>query len=252
MPGVRGVRGRRHVKRYHYDFHIHSCLSPCGDDEMTPADIVGMACVNGLDIIALTDHNCARNTPAAVRAGERAGLTVIPGMELETAEEVHVVLLFPTAEAALACGQVVDDARFKIGNRPDIYGRQVIMDESDNECGELADLLVTSTSIGVYEAAALAGRFGGVAYPAHADKPANGILQILGALDRDMGFTAVEASPRADAAFIRRLAADGYAVMYGSDAHYLADIGEPNDRNGIELDAPTPQAVIRYLRQQTF
>ncbi len=157
MPGVRGVRGRRHVKRYHYDFHIHSCLSPCGDDEMTPADIVGMACVNGLDIIALTDHNCARNTPAAVRAGERAGLTVIPGMELETAEEVHVVLLFPTAEAALACGQVVDDARFKIGNRPDIYGRQVIMDESDNECGEVADLLVTSTSIGVYEAAALAG-----------------------------------------------------------------------------------------------
>lgn len=130
-------------------------------------------------------------------------------MELETAEEVHVVLLFPTAEGGAGRGQVVDDARFKIGNRPDIYGRQVIMDESDNECGEVADLLVTSTSIGVYEAAALAGRFGGVAYPALADQAANGILQILGALDRDMGFTAVEASPRADAAFIRRLARTG-------------------------------------------
>lgn len=219
---------------------------------MTPADIVGMACVNGLDIIALTDHNCARNTPAAVRAGERAGLTVIPGMELETAEEVHVVLLFPTAEAALACGQVVDDARFKIGNRPDIYGRQVIMDESDNECGEVADLLVTSTSIGVYEAAALAGRFGGVAYPAHADKPGQRHIADSRRARPRYGLYGRRGEPRADAAFIRRLAADGYAVMYGSDAHYLADIGEPNDRNGIELDAPTPQAVIRYLRQQTF
>ena len=87
-----------------YDLHLHSCLSPCGDMDMTPNNIVGMAKLLGYDIIALTDHNTCRNTPAAVQAGERQGLVVVPGMELCTREEAHVVCLFPTAEAALAFG----------------------------------------------------------------------------------------------------------------------------------------------------
>ena len=78
-----------------YDLHIHSCLSPCGDDDMTPANLVGMAAVKGLDVIALTDHNSCRNCPAALYHGKNYGVTVIPGMELTTAEEVHVICLFP-------------------------------------------------------------------------------------------------------------------------------------------------------------
>lgn len=236
--------------KFRYDFHMHSCLSPCGDDDMTPHNIVGMAKLNGLDLIALTDHNCALNVPAAVKAGAELGLTVVPGMELETSEEIHVVVLFPSVEAALACGEAVAARRLPVKNRPDIYGRQVVMNERDEEIGEVNDLLVVATDIGVYDVAAFAARYGGVAYPAHADKPANGILQILGALDPLMGFAAAEASPRADETFCEKLARDGYKVMYGSDAHYLEDIGEPGGRNCIELDAPTAEAVIRYLRKQ--
>ena len=80
----------------YYDLHIHSCLSPCGDNDMTPANIVGMAAVKGLDVIAVTDHNSCKNCEAAMAAGEEYGVLVVPGMEICTAEEVHAVCLFRT------------------------------------------------------------------------------------------------------------------------------------------------------------
>ena len=89
------------MNTYHYDLHIHSCLSPCGDNDMTPNNLVQMALLSGCDVIALTDHNTCRNAPAAMEAGARNGLLVIPGMELCTAEEAHVVCLFETLEGAL-------------------------------------------------------------------------------------------------------------------------------------------------------
>ena len=89
-------------KRY-YDLHIHSCLSPCGAESMTPNNIVNMAQLAGLDVIAVADHNSALNCPAVMAAGERAGLLVLPGMELTTSEEVHVLCLFETLKGALAC-----------------------------------------------------------------------------------------------------------------------------------------------------
>ena len=85
-----------------YDLHLHSCLSPCGDDESTPGNIVGMSVVKGLQVIALTDHNTCKNCPAFLKIAADFGITAIPGMELTTAEEVHVVCLFPTLEDAMA------------------------------------------------------------------------------------------------------------------------------------------------------
>ena len=83
------------MNTYHYDLHIHSCLSPCGDNDMTPNNLVQMALLSGCDVIALTDHNTCRNAPAAMEAGARNGLLVIPGMELCTAEEAHVACSKP-------------------------------------------------------------------------------------------------------------------------------------------------------------
>ena len=121
----------------YYDLHIHSCLSPCGDDDMTPANLVGMAAVKGLDVIALTDHNSCRNCAAAMRHGEICGVTVIPGMELTTSEEVHVVCLFPSLENAMSFDQFVYERILPIQNRPDIFGRQQILDEQDQVTGEV-------------------------------------------------------------------------------------------------------------------
>ena len=119
----------------YYDLHIHSCLSPCGDKDMTPANIAGMAAVKGLDVIALTDHNSCRNCPAAMRHAEDLGITLIPGMELTTSEEVHVVCLFPTLEAAMDFDQYVYLHLLPVKNRPDIFGEQLILDEKDQITG---------------------------------------------------------------------------------------------------------------------
>ena len=130
-----------------YDLHIHSCLSPCGDDDMTPANIAGMAAVKGLDVIALTDHNSCRNCPAAIYHGEKHGVTVIPGMELTTREEVHVICLFPTLENALAFDSLVYKELMPFPNREDIFGKQQIMDPTDRVIGTVENLLINATSI---------------------------------------------------------------------------------------------------------
>ena len=84
--------------KYYYDLHLHSCLSPCGDMDMTPNNITGMAKLLGLDIIALTDHNTCRNCEATIAAGKENGVVVVPGMELTTSEDIHAVCLFPNLE----------------------------------------------------------------------------------------------------------------------------------------------------------
>ena len=121
----------------YYDLHIHSCLSPCGDDDMTPANLVGMAAVKGLDVIALTDHNTCKNCPAAMHHGAEYGVTVIPGMELTTEEEIHVICLFPSLQDALSFDALIGSKLMPFPNREDIFGKQQIMNEKDEVTGNL-------------------------------------------------------------------------------------------------------------------
>ena len=176
----------------YYDLHIHSCLSPCGDDDMTPANIVGMAAVKGLDVIALTDHNSCRNCPAAMYHGEKYGVIVIPGMELTTQEEVHVTCLFPTLEDALAFDALVYEKLLPVPNREDIFGKQQIMDERDEVTGTVKNLLINATSISFDDVFSLAASFHGIAYPAHVDKPSTSLLSNLGFVPPGSTFTCAE------------------------------------------------------------
>ena len=130
-----------------YDFHMHSCLSPCGDDDMTPANLVGMAFVNGLQAIALTDHNSCLNCPAAASHAAEYGLTFIPGMELTTMEEVHVLCLFPTIEHALRWSEYVYPRILNVKNKPEIFGNQRVMNEEDVQVDEIEKLLISATDI---------------------------------------------------------------------------------------------------------
>ena len=106
------------------DLHIHSCLSPCGDKDSTPANICGMAKIKGLDIIALTDHNTARNLPAAREVCEAYGILLLPGMEITTREEVHMLGYFPSVECALDFGEMLRAHLPKAKNRPQFFGEQ--------------------------------------------------------------------------------------------------------------------------------
>ena len=163
-----------------YDLHIHSCLSPCGDMDMTPNNIAGMAMIKELNIIALTDHNTARNAPALMKAAEQYGLIVLPGMELTTQEEVHVVCLFAEAEDALAFDRYVYESLLKIRNKVKVLGEQVIMNEMDEPVGEEEFLLINATSIPFDDVYDIVSSFNGIMIPTHLDKSTTSLISNLG------------------------------------------------------------------------
>ena len=236
------------MERYKYDLHMHSCLSPCGDNDMTPNNLVNMAALLGCQILALTDHNTCRNTPAAVRVGEQAGVLVIPGMELCTAEEAHVVCLFETVEDALAFDDYVQAHTMKIPNRPEIFGEQLILDEQDEYVGKIDHLLITATDISVSDVHSLVENFGGVAFPAHVDKDAYSVIASLGAIPPEAAFTAAELSSGADrtAQLMLHPELEDLVLLQDSDAHYLHLMRE--DMGEVELPEFSVKAMLDLLR----
>lgn len=236
--------------RAYYDLHLHSCLSPCADDDMTPNNIVNMALLLGYDIIAVTDHNSCQNVPAVVRAGQANGLTVVPGMELCTAEEVHVICLFPTVEAALGFDRFVSERMPRIKNRPEIFGRQTVMDENDAATGEEDILLLNASAIGLNSVRETACRFGGTAFPAHIDRSAYSVLANLGGFPPEAGFTAAEISRKGNV----RALLEQYGelaemhLLSNSDAHTLEDM--PDRSASIILPEKTPECLISVLKEK--
>ena len=233
---------------YYYDLHIHSCLSPCGDSDMTPYNLVNMAALMGFDIIALTDHNTAGNCRAAQKAGEAAGITVVAGMELCTAEEVHMVCLFPDADSAEAFSAFVKTTLPPVKNKPHIFGNQYYMDEQDAILGEEEILLLTASSLTVSELPARVAEYGGFCYPAHIDRDSYSILSNLGMIDPSFGFRAVEIfdpqkteSLKAQHPILQQM-----KIFHSSDAHYLDKMQEPAHK--ITLPENTPQALLTYLQ----
>ena len=168
------------MNRYYYDLHIHSCLSPCADNDMTPHNIAGMAVLNGLQIVALTDHNSAKNCPAFYAAARQQGIVPVAGMELTTSEDIHAVCLFETLEDALRFDGYIQSQRTLIPNRTDIFGDQLLMDENDEVTGTEPYFLSNATAISIEEAPAIVRQYHGVCYPAHIDREANGLIATLG------------------------------------------------------------------------
>ncbi|MBQ3086303.1 MAG: PHP domain-containing protein [Clostridia bacterium] len=234
------------MNRYYYDFHIHSCLSPCGDNDMTPNNIAGMAALAGLQIVALTDHNTCKNCPAFYKAAKKNGIIPIAGMELTTAEDIHVVCLFPTLEDAMAFDAFVDTKRIRIKNRTDIFGEQLIMDENDAVIGSESDLLSNATVLTVEEVSEAVKPFHGVCYPAHIDREANGIIATLGTFPDTPFFACAE--------FHEKAKQTDYSQQYpivaqkkllvSSDAHYLWDIRDKDDYFEID-DEPYSSDKVR-------
>lgn len=234
------------MNRYFYDLHIHSCLSPCGDDDMTPNNIANMGSLLGLGIMALTDHNTCKNLPPFFAACKRNGIVPVGGMELTTAEEIHIVCLFESLEAAMEFGDAVYPHIPTIKNRPDIFGNQLITDNEDNVMAEEDKLLISATDLDLYTATKLVGQYGGAAYPAHVDRESNGIIAILGDVPPEPGFTACEFNDKANTASYKERY-DSLKKLFTlscSDAHHLWDISEAENSLLID-DEPYSSAKVR-------
>ncbi|NLH96974.1 MAG: PHP domain-containing protein [Clostridiaceae bacterium] len=233
--------------KYAVDLHIHSALSPCADKDMTPNNIVNMAILKGLDAIAVTDHNSAANLQAISACAQKKGIVFIPGMELETTEEIHIVCLMPDLESMSSFHDAVRQSMPRLENRPDIFGRQLIMDENDNIVGEEPMMLLTASRLTVDDVVGLARKLNGVAIPAHVDRSSYSIISNLGFIPEELGISYLEISRDCDAARFRSMhpELEHYRLLKSSDAHYLGDILERESM--LELDELSPEAVIREL-----
>lgn len=196
---------------------------------MTPANIAGMAALKELDVIAVTDHNSCKNCSAVIKAAKEYDITVIPGMELTTMEEVHVVCLFETLEDAMKFDDYIYRRLIAFPNNEDIFGQQLIMDEEEHILGKIPELLINATEITFDSVYPLVTKYHGIMIPAHIDKNANSLLANLGFVPPDSKFTCVEVKNLEHLHSIQK--SNPYIrdckVISDSDAHYLEHISEP-------------------------
>lgn len=232
-----------------YDFHIHSCLSPCGDKDMTPQNIANMAKIMGYDAIALTDHNTCGNCKALMKAGEEIGLTVIPGMELCSSEEVHLVCLFPELEKAEAFSDYVYSTLPPVKNKPSVFGEQLYMNENDEIVGSEERLLITASSISCAKAVSIVESYGGICYPAHIDRSSFSILSNLGIIDESFGFKCAEIFDiskenelKDKHPYLKEL-----KIISDSDAHYLENMRIP-ETSYMEVSSDTIDNILSALK----
>ncbi|MDF2942985.1 MAG: putative metal-dependent phosphoesterase family [Herbinix sp.] len=230
-----------------YDLHIHSCLSPCGDEDMTPANIVGMSSLKNLDVIAVTDHNSCKNCAVVLKLAEQAGIIALPGMELCTMEEVHVLCLFAELEDAMRFDAFVSEQLMKIPNNEKAFGKQEICDEEDHIIGTEPYLLINATNISFDNLGKLMKEFKGIHIPAHMDKNSNSVLSNLGFISPDADFLVAELADitRLEELSKRNPYLKQCNIITDSDAHELGNINEAI--NYLYCESRNKEAILKAL-----
>ncbi|MEG2022374.1 MAG: PHP domain-containing protein [Oscillospiraceae bacterium] len=209
-----------------YDLHLHTCLSPCANEDMTPSTVAGMAKLAGADLIAVTDHNSALNLPAAQKACDAYGLRLLPGIEVNTAEEIHLLCYFPSVAAALSMSDIIYNSLPDFEYDYNIWGKQQVMDENDQVKAVINRLLTNASGLDIYKAKSECERLGGIAVPAHADKDSYSLLAVLGFCPEDLDFAAIELhSPNSyDNLSQKGLLPQNKEILTSSDAHCIENI----------------------------
>ncbi len=216
--------------RLAYDFHIHSALSPCSENDMTPCNMVAIATNNGLNAIAVSDHNSIGNVQATMEIGQALGVIVVPAIEVQTTEDIHVLALFKTYAELLEFYKHITLPNIK--NKPAIFGDQLLYNSDDEVVGSDDRYLLGATTLGVYDLVPLILQCGGLAIPAHIDREANGILSILGDVPADIPFSCLEFSPRASDSLKKQYSK--YPHLINSDSHNLYGILQQDNTINVQ------------------
>lgn len=214
------------MKIFAADLHIHTALSPCAAEEMTPPEIVRRAIETRLDIIAVCDHNSSRNS-AAVQAAAGGRMCVFAGIELMTAEDIHILGIFPDARAAEMFGMKVHEKLPLAGRRYfKKFGMQCILDSRGRVVGKEEKMLAASSGYSIGEAVGMLHEHGGLAIAAHINRSSFSIFSQLGIFPEDAGFDAVELfCPPQTRVDKEKYAFLGLPAIVSSDSHYPADVG---------------------------
>ena len=221
------------------DLHIHSCLSPCADDDMTPHNITAMAGLKGLAAIAVCDHNACLNARACAEAGERNGVLVVPGVEATTAEELHALCYFADLDALEDFCALLERLSPHVPNKPELFGNQLIYDAQDEPVGECDRWLGAAAQLSLEDMEAEALKRGGVLVPSHINRQAQSLLANLGFIPETLRTRTLEVV--GDYALPQ-----GYRTLHSSDAHNLGMILE----EGFPLDVleRSVRSIVAALR----
>ena len=213
------------MKRYNIDLHIHSVLSPCADLLMTPANIIKQAEKIGLDIIAITDHNSAKNIESALEIAKNSKVIVIPGMEVETSEEIHLLSFFPDLEKINKWEKIVYNNLPKIENDEEYFGYQIITSSKDEYIAKEKRMLATATNLTINQVVKKVREIGGVIIPSHVDR-AYSIIKNLGFIPEELALKVLEISKNSNSEEIKNKFPflNNYILLKNSDSHYLNEI----------------------------
>ncbi len=236
-------------RAFRCSLHVHTCLSPCGDLDMHPSAVVDEAISRGLDIIAISDHNSSENVSYVMNAAQGRPLTIIPGMEVTTREEVHVLSLFGSLATLLQFQEYVY-ANLDGQNNEDVFGVQAIVNEQGEVEGFNEHMLIGATKISIEDLVERVHGYDGLVIPAHIDRPSFSIIGQLGFVPPDVPFDALEISYRLGIPKGRQRFPElsRYPFVTSSDAHFIRDIAQACTT--MLLEEPTLQEIRKALRKE--
>ncbi|SRR6056297_1912606 len=213
------------MKKYNIDLHIHSVLSPCANLLMTPANILKKAKEKGLDIIAITDHNSAKNVKVAMSLAKKYGINIIPGMEVESSEEIHLLCFFPDIKKLLSFQKIIYKNLPKRENDEEYFGYQLLTDEKDDYRAKEKRMLATAVNLNINQIVNKTRGIGGIVIPSHVDK-SYGIIKNLGFIPEDLNFKILEISKNSEMKNLKEKYSylNNYILIKNSDSHYLDEI----------------------------
>ncbi|MFA6949942.1 MAG: PHP domain-containing protein [Lentimicrobiaceae bacterium] len=239
------------MNTYKADLHIHTILSPCASLEMSPKNIVQKALEQKIDIIGITDHNSTRQCKIVTREAIKEGLTVFPGVEVTTKEEIHCLAYFESFEKLDMFQTYLDEFLPDIKNNPDLFGYQIVVDEDENIVFEEEKLLISALSIGIDKLEEIVHQLNGIFIPAHVNKPKNSIISQLGFIPSNLKADAFELSKHIDTESFKaqNQLTKNYTFVRNSDAHFLDQIGECSTQ--LEMESAEYYEFLLALHDQS-
>jgi PHP family Zn ribbon phosphoesterase len=238
------------LKSYRAELHVHTVVSPCAAVEMIPPLIVAQALNKGISLVAITDHNTSANVAAVQRAAACTKLAVLPGMELQTREEVHLLCLFDTLEQITTWQAVVEAQMPPLENNIEYFGEQFVVDETGEFIRRETRLLITSANLTLEEAVAGISQLGGLAIPAHVDRKAFSLIANLGFIPPGVPFDALEISRHLSPAQARQKFPQlkDFPLIQNGDVHHLDEF---LGANIFKLAAPTTTELkMAFLNEE--
>lgn len=238
------------LKTFRAELHVHTVLSPCAEIEMIPPLIIQEAQDLGINLLAITDHNATANIPAVIKAALGTGITILPGMELQTREEIHVLCLFDSLSQVENLQNIVDSSLPPLKNNPDFFGEQFVVDETGDFIRREEVLLLTSTSLTLKQACDLVGEIGGILIPAHVNRKAFGLLPTLGFIPDELNCNHVMEISRhlsPSEAIAKYPVLKGKTLIQSGDVHRLDEFLGVNE---FVLSEPTISEISKAFQNE--